>query len=112
PEPLSLPGPSRPLAIPVVGLPTPLLQWHARLPAQVLLCLGDVRLAPRRVIRKQQRPVLDGRAAAGERDHQLRELQDRELAWVPDVKDLPLGIIRKLRGEQPAPQIGYVAEPP
>src|SRR5205085_7654796 len=87
----------------------PLLQLDLRLPAEHLLGPRDVRLADLGIV-DRERLVDDLARRAGDTEHRLGELVERELARVPDVHRQVLAALRK--ENEPADQVVDVAKAP
>ena len=71
-------------AEPLQGLDQAFAERDLWLPVQLAAGQGDIGLALRRIVGRQ-RPVDEFGLRAGQFDHQLRQLQDRELAGVAEV---------------------------
>src|SRR5919202_3117406 len=86
-----------------------LVEVDLGLPAEDLLCAGDVGLAHLRVVDRQGL-VDDLALRAGHAQHLLGELVERELARVPEVDGQVL--LRLGEQDEPADQVVDVAEAP
>src|SRR2546423_4985375 len=89
--------------------PEPFLELDLWLPAQHLLRAGDVRLAHLRVVHRK-RLEHDLARGAGDLEHPLRQLEQRELVRVADVDRHVLAALGE--EDEPADQVVGVAEAP